>query len=168
MNCFNCYFFQLNEIIVDDYIYPDCQLPNIVLNKIRFLVCPYCAASYAVIDNRSDLHRSIALELINKKGKLTFKEIVFLLKLSGYHEIDIAPMMSCDVSTILAWESGNVEMSEIQEDYFRSLMSRKLNKKDRDFERNFPTGNTPAVMILFMNNNGEWQVKNNRANREKD
>ena len=27
-------FFQLNEIIIEDYIYLDCQLSNIVLNKI--------------------------------------------------------------------------------------------------------------------------------------
>jgi len=167
MDCFNCYFFELNEIIVDDYIYPDCQLPNIVLNKITFRVCPNCDARSAIIDNRLDLHQTIAMELVNKKGKLTNREISFLLKLSGYHEVDIAPMMSCNVSTVKNWEFGQAEMSVIQEQFFRSLMASRLKKKNCTIERKILAEDAPAVIILFMNENGEWEVKNHSHNRSK-
>ena len=160
MDCFNCYFFQLNEIIVDDYIYPDCQLPNIVLNKITFRVCPNCDARSAVIDNRLDLHQKISTELVNKKGKLTFKEISFFLKLSGYHEVDIVPMMCCDVSTVKDWETGKAVMSEIQENFFRSLMASKFKKSNRTFARKYSEEDNPSVIILFLNKNREWEVKN--------
>ena len=165
MDCFNCCLIQLNEIIVDDYIYSDCQLPNIVLNKIKFRICPYCGARYAVIENMMDLHQTIALELVNKKAKLTNREISFLLKLSGYHEVDIAPMMNCNVSTVNEWEIGQAEMSEIQEQFFRSLMASKLKKMNCNIERKFLAENTASVIILHMNENGEWEVKNRSYSR---
>lgn len=165
MDCFNCYFFQLNEIIVDDYIYPDCQLPNIVLEKITFRVCPYCDARSPVIENRLDLHQTIAAELLNKNGKLNFKEIAFLLKLSGYHEVDIAPMMYCNVSTVIDWETGRAVMSELQEQFFRALMASKFKKSKRTFNRKYPPEFSQSVIILFLNKDREWEVKSHFCNR---
>jgi DNA-binding transcriptional regulator YiaG len=158
MYCFNCYAFQLNEIVVDDYIYSECYLPNIVLKKIKLRVCPYCHAVSAAIDNRTDLHQTIAVELVNKRRKLTSKEISFLLKLSGYHELDIAPMMNCRVSTVKNWEIGHAEMSETQEKFFRFLMANKLKKKNCITKGTILSKDSSRLIFLYMNERGEWNV----------
>ncbi len=158
MYCFNCYLFELDEIVVDDYIYYDCELPNIVLRKIKLLVCPFCHAEFAAIENRMALHQSIATELVNKRGKLTNKEITFLLRLSGYYEVDIAPMMSCGASTVNNWEMGHLRMSDVQEKYFRSLMAYKLKKRNSVVEDTTAAKFSSSIIFLHMNERGEWDV----------
>ena len=67
-------------------------------------VCPYCRDEIKV-PRIEQLHRSLAMAVIRRPGRLTPHEIRFLRKWRGWSGADFARTMGVDRATVSRWES---------------------------------------------------------------
>lgn len=85
--------------------YAECGLPNVVLVDLEIRECPKCGERAPVIPNIEDLHRTLAVSVVQEPGRLTPQEIRFLRKWLGWSSADFAEQMGVDPATVSRWES---------------------------------------------------------------
>jgi putative zinc finger/helix-turn-helix YgiT family protein len=85
--------------------YGESGLANVLLLDVEVSHCPGCGADLVSLPRLSELHRVIALALINKEARLTPAEIRFLRKSLGWSGADFARHLHVDPATVSRWES---------------------------------------------------------------
>jgi putative zinc finger/helix-turn-helix YgiT family protein len=91
--------------------YKESGLPNIVLLDVEVSHCPACGADLVSLPRLSELHRTIALALIDKPSRLVPGEIRYLRKSLGWSGADFARSLHVDPATVSRWESENAPQS---------------------------------------------------------
>lgn len=88
----------------ENYKYVESGLPYVTLEGIEIRSCPKCGEREVVIPKVEQLHRLMAMALINKKARLIPQEIRFLRKYLGWSSGDFAEHMGVTPSTVSKWE----------------------------------------------------------------
>jgi len=75
------------------YRFEKCGLANVQLIGIDKFVCPRCKAVYPVVPKMQELHKVIALALINKPVELMGQEVRYLREWMGVSSQDFAEVL---------------------------------------------------------------------------
>jgi len=102
------------------------------------------------------LKEKIARELAVKPGRLTRDEVDYLIKFTGYHEIDIAEMICRKTSTVKGWRQGTIAMTEDDEMLFRLVMLQRFKIKNCNVMAATLSKKKASVMFFRMNEKSEW------------
>jgi putative zinc finger/helix-turn-helix YgiT family protein len=85
---------------------PFLGLPGIVLVGVPVSRCPNCGEYEIAIPNIDELHRVLALRVIEESGRLTGAEIKFLRTVLDYTSAEFARLIGSSPVTISRWEHG--------------------------------------------------------------
>lgn len=109
-------------------------LPGVVLHNIPISRCTNCYETEVSIPRIEDLHRKLAWKLVEKKGRLTPREIRFLRKHLGLSSADFAAHMGTRPETVSRWESGSAAMGEVADRLLRLMVVLADPVKDYSLE----------------------------------
>jgi len=107
------------------YRYPECGLPNVVVDGVEITECRRCGETYTGIPAIEGLHRAIAAAVIYKKGRLASQEIKFLRKSLGWSGVDFAKRMGTSAETVSRWEHGRAPMGSASDRLLRLLVAKE-------------------------------------------
>lgn len=85
---------------------PFLGLPGVVLVGIPVKRCPSCGEHEVAIPNIDELHRVLALRVIEESGRLTSAEIKFLRTVLDYTGAEFARLIGASPVTVSRWEHG--------------------------------------------------------------
>lgn len=111
-----------------DYAYT--SLPGIMLRGVDVFTCPSCGEEEVSIPHIEELNRTIAGELVRKKGQLAPAEIRFLRKLLGWSGVDFAGTFGVTPETVSRWESGKKAMGPVAERLLRLCVAKQAPIED--------------------------------------
>ena len=94
---------QLGQTDKGKYNYTESGLPNIWLLGVEIFKCT-CGEKFAFIPCLDDLHKIIAIDLIEKEDQLSGSEIRFLRKHMGLRAKDFAKHIGVMNVTVSRWE----------------------------------------------------------------
>jgi putative transcriptional regulator len=80
-------------------------LSNVVLLDVEVRRCPECGERATVIPRIEQLHRSLAMAIIEHPSRLSPQEIRFLRKWLGWSGQDFAKHFGVTATTVSRWES---------------------------------------------------------------
>ena len=106
----------------DTHKYTECGLDNVVLKGIDVCKCS-CGEKFVSIPAMPQLHRLIAINLINKKSLLSGQEIRFLRKNMGLTATKLSKIIGVDNATISRWETGNQPITKPHDHLIRLVYS---------------------------------------------
>lgn len=89
----------------ENYRYTASGLPNVVLEDVEVRRCPNCGEQAVAIPRIEELHRVLAMAVIQQAGRLSPHDIRFLRKWLGWSGADFARHMGVDPATVSRWES---------------------------------------------------------------
>jgi len=97
--------------------------------------CKDCGAEYVSIPDMEGLHRTLAMMVTNKDGRLTPAEIRFLRKSLGWSGTDFARRFKVTQAAVSRWESetGGHGMSKANELRLRDMVAH--GQKIEDYEK---------------------------------
>lgn len=90
----------------ENYRYDACGLPYVTLRDVEVRRCGACGETEVAIHQIDDLHRALALALVQKPSRLAPAEIRFLRKYLGWSGADFAARMGTTAETVSRWETG--------------------------------------------------------------
>lgn len=89
----------------EDYLYKESGLDNVSLGGITVYKCKDCNEIMPEIPRIEDLHKIIALRIIETNEPLTGKEIRFLRKDMGLSSVELAKQFGVSKVTVSRWEN---------------------------------------------------------------
>lgn len=109
------------------YHYTECGLNNVWLkNGFNIVETPYGAGTS--IDDVDGLHRTIALSLIKKKGKIDGSELRFLRIILRLTQLQLGKLLGATEQTISLWER-NDSITPTADMMVRLLVAEKLDTR---------------------------------------
>lgn len=111
---------------IESYRYVESGLDNVYLNNICVYRCD-CGEMMPSIFRVAELNSLIGENLINKPGRLTNKEIIFLRKNAGMKAKEVYHFFDTDKSTYSRWENGKQKPSKSNDMLFRLLYAHSKN-----------------------------------------
>lgn len=88
------------------YHYTESGLPGIYLKNVKWSECPTCRARTVALPRVGQLHRCIAWHVATKSSMLTGEEIVFLRKMLGKNQKQMAELLGLSQVVLNRWETG--------------------------------------------------------------
>lgn len=89
----------------ENYKYTECGLPNVTLVDVETRRCASCGWNGAVIPYVDELHRALAMALIEQKTRLHGHEYRYLRKYLGHSGVDFAGLIGVAPETLSRWEN---------------------------------------------------------------
>jgi len=89
----------------ENYRWDASGLSNVVLIDVEVRRCPACGEHTVVIPRIEELHRTLAMAVISRPGRLAPQEIRFLRKWLGWSGQDFARHFGVTPTTVSRWES---------------------------------------------------------------
>ena len=131
MKCMECTEIEMVESR-ENHRYQESGLPNVVLRDVLVRRCPRCGIHTVSIQRLTDLHRALALALIQRRERLTPIEVRFLRKSLGWSGADFARKFHVRPEQVSRWESGSrhVHMSISNELLLRLLVAQGQKIED--------------------------------------
>jgi DNA-binding transcriptional regulator YiaG len=120
MKCIECGA-ELKTKVVKEYAYDESGLDNVMLLGIEVSRCKNGHEEVS-IPRIEDLHRTIAMELVNQPIKLRGGEVRFLRKCLGYSGVAFAPMMGVSPETLSRWENDKEPIGSIADRLLRMMV----------------------------------------------
>lgn len=133
------------------YGYDACGLPNVTLQKVEVRRCPKCGETEVAIPGLESLHRSLALVLIRKPGRLVPAEIRFLRKYLGWSGADFAARMGPTAETVSRWETGATPMGPTADRLLRLKVATTSPQADYPLDTLAAIGRDPAPQPMRLN-----------------
>lgn len=99
------------SVIRKDCAYLESGLANVIVRGIEVRRCRKCGNEDVVIPRMRQLHRVIAMSLLEKKARFAPPEIRFLRKHLGWSQEDFARTFGVRSETVSRWETGKERMS---------------------------------------------------------
>ena len=133
-------------------------LKNVVVKGAIVHTCSGCGERSVGFRNLTGLHRSLALKLIEKPGRLAGAEIRFLRKSLGWSGADFARKVHSDPATVSKWETGRQKMGDRTELLLRALVA--LGQKIDDYAEhdleNMAVGSAAPLKVELTAHRGTW------------
>ena len=142
----------------ENHRYAESGLPNVVLEDVLVRRCGRCGAHLVSLPHLAELHRCLALGLIDKKGRLSPPEIRFLRKSLGWSGADFARKFHVRPEQVSRWESdrSRTKMSISNELLLRSTVAHGHRVEDYpDRLEVVATTDEPAPSLLSLRRNDE-------------
>jgi putative zinc finger/helix-turn-helix YgiT family protein len=98
---------QFGQTYKGKYHYTESGLPNIWLLGVEIFYCA-CGEKFAFIPCMEDLHKIIAIDLLEKEDQLSGREIRFLRKHMGLRAKDFAKHIGVMNVTVSRWEREEI------------------------------------------------------------
>jgi putative zinc finger/helix-turn-helix YgiT family protein len=95
----------------ENYHFTACGLDSVTLVGIEVWRCASCGAHEAVIPHFEALHREIALQVAQKRGRLLPKEVRFLRKHLDLTSAELARRFGIAKETVSRWENVQAPQS---------------------------------------------------------
>jgi DNA-binding transcriptional regulator YiaG len=123
---------------IGNYHYTECGLNTVNLVSIMVYHCK-CGAIVPQIPAMGDLHRKIALSLIEKETLLSGQEIKFLRKLAGLRGVEMSQLLGTHKTSLSKWENGKFPISKkadgtIRLLCFTAMLQQLVRQRDEDKE----------------------------------
>lgn len=109
-------------------------LPGVVLVNVLVSRCKSCGETEVAIPRIEDLHRQLAWKLVEKKGRLTPREVRYLRKQLGFSGADFAAHMGTRPESVSRWENGAAAMGAVADRLLRLMVVHKEPVKDYSLE----------------------------------
>jgi DNA-binding transcriptional regulator YiaG len=107
------------------YHYTECGLTNVWLEN-GYIIKTTAYGKATAIDDAVGLHKVLAMELTEKKGKITGKELRFMRTVLGMSQEGLGKCVGATEQSVSLWErTGKVPQSA--DSILRLLVSEKLN-----------------------------------------
>jgi putative zinc finger/helix-turn-helix YgiT family protein len=153
---------------VEEYLYTECGLPDVVLVGVKVSRCPSCGKQAVSIPNVEGLHKAIARALADKRDGLTPQEIRFLRKSLGFSGAEFARVMGKTPETVSRWESvtSPMMMDAAAERLLRLMVMTREPLPPYPLERlsNVATsGPAPVKLSLRRGARERWTAKEEEA-----
>jgi putative zinc finger/helix-turn-helix YgiT family protein len=159
MNCFDCDTGKLIETR-ENYRYLESGLPNVLLKDIQMRRCPDCGAQFVSIPAIEDLHRTIAMILVNKPGRLSPAEIKVMRKSLGWSGADFARKFHISPSQVSRWESvsSHQPMGKANELLLRTAVAfgQKIENYMDQAEKLELSKKSDPLSLTLAHTGGEW------------
>lgn len=107
----------------ENYHYSASGLPGVTLVGVNVTRCANCGNYEVEIPYMEELHRMIALAVIDRRGRLTPEEIVYLRKWLGWSGADFARYMGTKPETVSRWEHGNTPIGATSDRLLRLMVA---------------------------------------------
>ena len=158
-NCIECGKGRLSENR-ENYRYMESGLPNVLLMDILVRRCPECGAEYVSIPAIEDLHRTIAMILVDKSGRLSPNEIKYMRKSLGWSGSDFARKFHVSPSQVSRWESesSSQPMGKANELLLRAAVAygQKIENYMDHAETLELTKDAAPLKFALSHEGGEW------------
>ncbi len=137
----------------------ECGVAGITLDGVKVLRCPKCGEREVEIEQTERLHRSIAVQVARRPGRLGPDEVRFLRKELGLSGTDFAAVVGVDKSTVSRWESRSdpAPMSPQSERLLRVLVLSGKSVRSYGLEEIGREAPAPAG-LLFAHDSGGWRA----------
>ena len=159
MNCPECNS-AVMATVNENHLYAECGLPNVTLKGVLVRRCPNCGAHLVSIPKLSQLHRAIALTLINKPERLTPAEIRFLRKSLGWSGADFARKLHTRPEQVSRWESeaSAATMSISNELLLRLLVAhgQRIDAYSENLEKVASLKDAVPAVLSLQRQDGDW------------
>jgi DNA-binding transcriptional regulator YiaG len=144
----------------ETYLYTECGLPNVALAGVDVRRCKECGAYELLLPNVSELHRTIALAVIEKPARLSGAEVRFLRTYLGWTGADFAEHMGVDPSTVSNWENDKDPIGTQSDRALRLMVVHQSPVENYSLDDLKKIGDRkapPRAMKLRSKNHG-WEV----------
>lgn len=126
MKCYECGRAELrSEVGVHEYVMAGLPYP-VVLVGVPIERCPECGEEVVTIPDPEELHRLLALNIVEADRPILAEEVRFLRKWLSKSAEDMATLMGVDLKTLSRWENGKQKMGKVAERLLRLLLHQKL------------------------------------------
>jgi putative zinc finger/helix-turn-helix YgiT family protein len=128
MKCPDC-----NEpmtVTQENYSYEGSGLPYVTLVGVEVRRCAACGEHEVVIPKIEQLHRTMAMAVIEKRTRLTAAEIRFLRKYLGWSGVDFARHMGVTPESVSRWENEREQMTAVADRLLRLMVVTKTPVSD--------------------------------------
>jgi putative zinc finger/helix-turn-helix YgiT family protein len=105
---------------------PFVGLPGVVLVGVPVTRCPSCGEHEVAIPNIDELHRVLALHVVEQSGRLTGAEIKFLRKVLDYSGAKFAQLVGASPVTVSRWEHDAQPIGHHADAFVRALVLLRL------------------------------------------
>ena len=108
-----------------------------------------------------ELHRTIAMEVIGKRARLTPQEIRFLRKYLGWSGADLARRIGVSAGAVSRWENGREQMGPVADRLLRLMVAHTKAGTDYSVDRLAEVAeDAPAPLRLGMKSDARgWHAK---------
>jgi putative zinc finger/helix-turn-helix YgiT family protein len=120
MNCPDCN--QPMTSADENYGYAASGLPYVTLVGVEVRRCAACGEHEVVIPKIEQLHRTIAMAVVEKRSRLTAAEIRFLRKYLGWSGVDFARHMGVTAESVSRWENDREQMAAVADRLLRLMV----------------------------------------------
>jgi putative zinc finger/helix-turn-helix YgiT family protein len=120
MNCPECN--QPMSVTHEDYRYDGSGLPHVTLVGIEVRRCAACGEHEVVIPKIEQLHRAMAMAVVEKRARLTAAEVRFLRKYLGWSGVDFARHMGVTPESVSRWENDREQMTAVADRLLRLMI----------------------------------------------
>jgi DNA-binding transcriptional regulator YiaG len=109
----------------DDHLYAECGLVTVMLGDVVVHDCSVCGEKLVALPHVEGLHRAIAMGVVQKRARLTPREVRFLRKYLGWSAPEFARYFGESAETVAAWEdvAAPRPMGEVAERLLRLMVS---------------------------------------------
>ena len=97
-------------------------LSGVTLLNVEVRRCPTCGEWALVLPKLEELHRVLALAVVNKRAALAPQEIRFLRKHMGWSATDFARHMGKSPETVSRWENAKLTMGATADRLLRMMV----------------------------------------------
>ena len=122
------------------YRYQESGLPNVFLRNVKWWKCPHCEATQVDIPKVGQLHRSLSWLIVAKPSLLTGPEIVFLRRVLGKNQKDMAEYLGIQQVVLSRWETEARSHGKANDSLIRlSYLLLQNDEYTRGINREFQT-----------------------------
>jgi putative zinc finger/helix-turn-helix YgiT family protein len=120
--CFNC----RHKMRTRRENVPFLGLPGVVLVGVSVSRCPSCGEYEVAIPNIEELHRVLALRVVEESGRLTSAELKFLRTVLDYTSAEFARLVGASPVTVSRWEHDVQPIGHHADTLVRALVLLRL------------------------------------------
>lgn len=144
----------------ENYAYTSSGLPYVTLVGVEVRRCGACGDHEVVIPRIEELHRAIAMAVIEKRTRLTAAEIRFLRKYLGWSGIDFARHMGVTPESVSRWENEREQMTPVADRLLRLMVVTTAPVGDYSLDDLLDIEEKPApVRLRVASKKGGWSAE---------
>ena len=126
-------------------MYAASGLPYVTLVGVEVRRCAACGDHEVVIPKIEQLHRTIAMAVVEKRSRLTAAEIRFLRKYLGWSGVDFARHMGVTAESVSRWENDREQMAAVADRLLRLMVVTQASVSDYSLDASDSSTSTTAT-----------------------
>lgn len=108
------------------YHYVESGLTNVYIQNCRMYECEGCFTSIPLLPEAKALTACVAEALVEKSGRLSADEVLFLRKSIGMTSEELSTKLRVDRVTVSRWENGRMSINGLSDLRLRTIVIERL------------------------------------------